>query len=166
MSKSLRISFLFLLLMACNQAESRAEKERRNLNTTLSFVEVIWNNKELDKIDQFYSSTFTREMNNIETANSEIEIIASFNIYFTAFPDLLFTIDKITAIDDEVYMDWTISGTNTGIFGDNPATGRKVEINGISRLEFDEKNKINHQSIFYTELSLLQQLGHVLRKPE
>ena len=59
-------------------------------------------------------------------------------------------------------MNWSMTGTNTGVFGDIPPTGDKVQINGITRLDYDEQGKILHQSIFYTELALLQQLGYVL----
>lgn len=165
MSKSIRIVFLFLFLTACTQTESRAEKERKNLKTTLSFVDVVWNKKELNNIDHYFSEQFTREVNHIEIATNLIELNARFNIYFTAFPDLHFTIEQITPIDNQIFMNWSMTGTNTGVFGDIPPTGDKVQINGITRVDYDEQGKILHQSIFYTELALLQQLGYVLETP-
>lgn len=166
MSASLRIVFLFLTLAACTQTESRAEKERKNLKSTLSYVDVIWNKKDLKNIDQYFSDKFTRDVNNIEAATNLVELSAIFNIYYTAFPDLHFTIEQITPVDNQIFMNWNITGTNTGVFGDVPATGKKVQINGMTRLDFDEQGQITHQTIFYTELALLQQLGYVLDRPK
>lgn len=166
MSASIRIAFLFFLFASCTQTDNRAEKERQNLKTAIAYVDSVWNNKDLKNIDQYFSIEFTRDVNNIEEASNLIELTAIFNIYYTAFPDLHFIIEQITQIDDQLFMTWNMTGTNTGIFGDFPPTGKKVEINGISRLDFDEEGKIVHQSIFYTELALLQQLGYVLDKPK
>mgnify|MGYP001104651689 CR=1 FL=1 len=166
MSASIRILILFFLLVACSQSESRAAKERKNLKTTLAFVDEIWNRKDLKNIDHFFSDELTRNENHIEAATNLVELLAIFHIYFTAFPDLQFTLEQITPVDNQVFMNWNITGTNTGVFGDVTATDKKVQINGITRLDFDEQGKINHQSIFYTELALLQQLGYVLDKPK
>ena len=166
MSPSIRIVFLFLILAACTQTESRADKERKNLKTSLAFVDVVWNKKDLKNIEQYFSNDFKRDVNNIEAATNLIELTAIYNIYFTAFPDLHFTIEQITPVDNQIFMNWNLTGTNTGVFGDLPATGKKVQINGASRLDFDEHGKITYQTIFYTELALLQQLGYVLERPK
>ncbi|MGI9532138.1 ester cyclase [Lutimonas sp.] len=168
MSQYNRIIFLmiFLFLLSCNQSESAAEKERKNLKTCLSFVDNVWNNKDLTSLESFFADTFSRNVNSIEAASNLHEMTAIFNIYFIAFPDLHFTVEQITPIDDQLFMTWNMTGTNTGVFGDNPATGKQVQINGITRLDFNDDNKIVKQNVFYTELSLLQQLGHTLQRPE
>jgi len=184
MSTTIRIAFIFLFLVACNQTESSAEKERKNLKTSLAFVDVVWNNQDVSGLGTFFSNEFIREVNNIEAATNLVELTAIFNIYFTAFPDLLveltaifniyftafpdlhFTVEELTPVDNQIFMNWSITGTNTGVFGDYPATGKKVQINGITKLDFDPENKIARQTLFYTELSLLQQLGYELYKPK
>ncbi len=159
------IIFLFLFLASCNESENSAEKERKNLKTCLSFVDNIWNNKDISSLDSFFAEEFSRDVNNIEAATNLMELTAIFNIYFTAFPDLHFTIEQITPIDEQIYMTWKMTGTNTGVFGDDPPTGKKVQISGMTRLDFDSDNRIVKQNVFYTELSLLQQLGYELNKP-
>ncbi len=166
MSTTIRIAFIFLFLVACNQTESSAEKERKNLKTSLAFVDVVWNNQDLSGLGTFFSDEFTREVNNIEAATNLVELTAIFNIFFTAFPDLHFTVEQLTPVDNQIFMKWSITATNTGVFGDYPATGKKVQINGITKLDFDPENKIARQTLFYTELSLLQQLGYELYKPK
>jgi steroid delta-isomerase-like uncharacterized protein len=166
MSTTIRIAFIFLFFVACNQTESRAEKERKNLKTSLALVDAVWNNQDLTGLDTFFSDEFTREVNSIEDATNLVELTAMYKIYFSAFPDLHFTVEQLTPVDNQIFMIWNITGKNTGVFGDYPATGKKVQINGITKLDFDSKNKIVRQTLFYTELSLLQQLGHELDKPK
>lgn len=160
------ICYLFFFLAACNPSENSAEMERKNLKTCLSFVDNIWNNKDMTSLDSYFAEEFSRDVNNIEAATNLVELSAIFNIYFTAFPDLHFTIEQITPIDEQIFMTWNMTGTNTGVFGDAQPTGKKVQISGMTRLDFDNNNRIVKQNVFYTELSLLQQLGYELNKPD
>src|SRR5688572_23110962 len=48
-----------------------------------------------------------------------------------AFPDLHFTINDHFTAGDKVTTRWTANGTNTGSFGEMPATGKVVEIEGL-----------------------------------
>ena len=75
-------------------------------------------------------------------------------------------IEYIIAATNKVFMNWTITGTNTGNFSDYSATGNKVKISGISRIDLNEEGKITYVNLFYNELSLMQQLGHTLTKPQ
>ena len=62
-------------------------------------------------------------------------------------------------------MTWTITGSNTGVFGELPPTGKRIKISGITRMDFDEEGKIEVEEVCYNELSLLQQMGHTLNPP-
>ena len=63
-------------------------------------------------------------------------------------------------------IDFNIKGTNTGPYGDLGVTGKKVNVNGLSRIDFNENGKIVYETIFYNELSMLQQLGYELTEPK
>jgi steroid delta-isomerase-like uncharacterized protein len=75
-------------------------------------------------------------------------------------------IEYIIATADKVFMNWTITATNTGEFSDYPATGKKVKVSGITRLDLNEEGKIIYENIYYNELSLMQQLGYTLSMPK
>ena len=49
----------------------------------------------------------------------------------TAFPDLHFTIEDQIVAGDKVAMRWFAEGTNTGPFGNAPATGKPVRVEGL-----------------------------------
>jgi predicted ester cyclase len=69
------------------------------------------------------------------------------------------------ADSSEIYMSWTITGSNTGVFGELPPTGKRIKISGITRMDFDDEGKIAVEQVYYNELSLMQQLGHTLSPP-
>lgn len=166
MFKSTCIVFFFLLLGACSPGDKKTETEARNKKTVQAYVDTIWNNKQLDSLEVFLSSTFLRKVNNIDLATDNVELTANINILFTAFPDLHMDAEYIKASANNVFMNWTISGTNTGDFSDQPATGQKVKISGITRYDLNDEGKITYVNLYYNELSLMQQLGYILTKPQ
>ena len=52
-------------------------------------------------------------------------------------------------------------GTNDGPLGDFPATGRSVASPQCDIYEFDSEGRVAKAEIYYDQLSILQQLGHV-----
>ena len=75
-------------------------------------------------------------------------------------------IEYLIAATNKVFMNWTISGTNTGDYSDQPATGQKVKISGITRFDLNDEGKITYINLYFNELSLMQQLGYTLTKPQ
>jgi steroid delta-isomerase-like uncharacterized protein len=62
---------------------------------------------------------------------------------------------------DTVVARMTGRGTNDGPFGPFPATGREARFDLCEFLEFDNQGTIVGGDIYYDQLSLLAQLGHV-----
>jgi len=163
-----RILVLLYVVTVCSCTEGQLKKSRSleiQENTT-QFIEAGWNGKDISVVDSFMAEPFTRRVNNVPTASNRKELAANMQVYITAFPDLHLTIDDVVATDDHVILNWTIRGTNTGIFGEIQATGKKVTVSGITRMDFNEAGKIVYEDVFFNELSLLQQLGHRLIPPE
>ncbi|MFH1646219.1 MAG: ester cyclase [Chloroflexota bacterium] len=52
--------------------------------------------------------------------------------YMTAFPDVKFTIEDMIAEGDKVAIRYTMRGTHKGPYRGMPATGKKIEVGGIS----------------------------------
>lgn len=167
MSKSNCIAFFFLLLGAsCGNTANEEQVETTNKKTVLNYVDTIWNQKDLNSLDQFFSNEFTRKVNNIEVAQDNAELNANINILFTAFPDLNLSPETIISTKKSVILNWNIRGTNTGVFGDLDATGKKVKISGMTSFEFNDQGEIIYENVYYNELLLLQQLGYTLTKPK
>lgn len=166
MPKSISILFLFLIFGCCTDLNEKEKIEKENKIRAESYVETIWNNKDIDSLNNFFSPNFIRNVNDIDMASDNSELAANIQNLFIAFPDLHLTIDQIKASEEMVFIDFNIKGTNTGPYGDLGVTGKKVDVNGVSRIDFNENGKIIHETIFYNELSLLQQLGYELNEPK
>ena len=157
---------LLILLQACRNDVNTAYNEDNNEKTVESYVTTVWNNKDLSGIEVFFSKEFSRRINNVEIATNKKELAAHIQVYFNGFPDLHLTVNKISSLQNQIFINWTIKGTNTGVFGELPVTGKKITVSGISRFDMNENGEIVFEDIFYNELSFLQQLGYNLSPPK
>jgi steroid delta-isomerase-like uncharacterized protein len=78
--------------------------------------------------------------------------------YRTAFPDAVSTVEDQIAEDDRVATRWQARGTHLGPMGDLPATGRAVEVDGVTVERF-EGGRIAEVWVVQDELGLLRRLG-------
>ena len=77
-----------------------------------------------------------------------------------AFPDLHFTIEDQIVADDKVATRWRAEGTNTGPFGETPATGRSVRVDGLI-LDRLEHGRVAERWEQWDQMAMLGQLGLV-----
>ena len=82
------------------------------------------------------------------------------NGWFQAFPDM--TSDEGGYLDagDSVIHQTIARGTNSGPLGEMPATGRTVAVPYCEIWHFDADGRGIGGSLYYDQLSMLQQLGH------
>ena len=159
---------VIILLSSCTDGQASSEpdsQESRNRNALMAFLDQGWNRKDLDAIDAYFAENMVRKVNSVNLASNKNELTANMQVYFTGFPDLKLEMNNMVSDEKEIYMSWTITGTNTGVFGELPPTGKKIKISGVTRMEFDEEGKIEVEEVYYNELSLLQQMGHTLSPP-
>jgi predicted ester cyclase len=111
------------------------------------------------------TSVFIRKLNGIRVAKSSNEMEAHMKVFFNAFPDLEISLEEIDIKGNNIFLIWQSTGTNTGVYGEVGATGKKVKINGMSKLYFDEVGQMYREYVYFNELDLLQQLGYSLSFP-
>ena len=78
----------------------------------------------------------------------------------TAFPDLHFTINDQFACGEKVSTRWTATGTNTGPFGEMPATGKGIEIEGLI-MDQVINGRVAKRWELWDQMGMMQQLGLV-----
>ena len=165
----LSIGLIVLLLASCNQIKpdqnSIPSKEMQMQITLDTLLQVCWNNKELAKLEMVMTEKVSRRVNNIIVAHNRKEVAANIAVFISGFPDLNISLSNLHLCGNYAFYNWTFSGTNTGVFGEFPATGKKVKVNGMSRVIFNEEGKIVQEDVSYNELDLLQQLGYSLIPP-
>ena len=75
-----------------------------------------------------------------------------------AFPDLQFTIEDQIVAGDKVATRWVAEGTNSAPFGNVPATGRRVRVDGLI-LDRVADGKVVERWEQWDQASMMQQLG-------
>ena len=75
-----------------------------------------------------------------------------------AFPDLRFTIEDQFAAGDKVAIRWVAEGTNSAPFGNVPASGRRVRVNGLI-LDRVADGKVVERWEQWDQAGMMQQLG-------
>jgi len=107
------------------------------------YVDVVWNAHDLEKARQYLGG------------NETVDHVKQF---LTAFPDVQVFIDDLIAEEDKVVARIHATATNTGPFGGNPPTGKKVVIHSIRIFRIAEK-KIVETWAMQDRLGLMEQLG-------
>jgi predicted ester cyclase len=168
MSKSVIYIFIFFVVItACRPENKNAELSMNDLlsNNLSVFIDSCWNDQNVSKLNELVEKNFVRMLNGINVAGNENEMAAHMNVYFTGFPDLNIQYSDAYIEGNNIFMNWECTGSNTGVFGEMRATGKKIKIQGLTHLYFTEEGKLYKEDVYYNELDLLQQLGYTLTAP-
>jgi hypothetical protein len=166
MYSKIKILISILFCFACTNGNSvDIVYESKILDNTNIYVELCLNNKDHSFLKSCAIDDFTRQLNGIQVASNLNEIEAHLSIYNIAFPNLNIKIMQQSINENQVFIQWQLTGTNTGMYAEALPTGKNVNISGSSTLVFDKNGKLKEEIIYYNELDLLQQLGYVLIPP-
>ena len=158
-----------LLFISCKDQQSEQNKfEAKEIAIKATINDMVtqcWNNKDMEKFKAIATENFVRKNNGIIVANNRNEMEATMNVFFTGFPDLEVILNNTIVKGNQTFTQWTALGTNTGIFGETAATGKKVKFSGYSVGYYNDEGKYTGEEVYYNELELLQQLGYTLVSP-
>lgn len=132
-----------LAKMASHDAEMAAVK---------TWVEV-WDSAEVDKLDAVAISDFKRTAPD-QNADSLAELKAFILQVHETYPDFSITNDGMAAGPDGTFVQWTVTGSDTG--RDEGATGNSLNVSGISRYQFVDGKIARELVIFDTGLAMNQ----------
>lgn len=114
------------------------------------------------KLELFNDSNFTKDV--VMHANPDIVGIDSARAYYanylTGFSDITFTIKDVFGQGDKLVKHWNFKGTHTGVFFGIPATGKKVDIDGVTLVRMQD-GRIAEERDFVDNLDLMTQLGQL-----
>lgn len=86
-------------------------------------------------------------------------VLDMFRMYIAAFPDMRMSLDDVLVDGDKAVARVTVTGTNHGEFMGRPATGRRVEVQVIDIMRFDDDGLVNEHWGLSDAMALMQQLG-------
>ncbi len=131
-----------------------------------NLFERVWNNGELETVGEFVSSEYIiyhdpgdqwegRTLNN-DTYKQRVEFSRKI------FPNLSFVFKELISEDNKVTVSWFMQGTQKGDHPQLPATGKTINLPGMTLYYFDNNGKvIGHwqvidRMLFLTQLGVLK----------
>ena len=128
-------------------------------------VRTIWNEGDLELIDDLVGPGFVRHMVDISEdlvgPEGFVENVVAFR---TQFPDFQVRFDEVIVAGDRLVIRWTVTGTDTGTFGELPPTGMSIQISGASVIHVID-GKFAEAWMYYNQGAMMQQLGFTLTPP-
>jgi len=132
-----------------------------NKRLALRLVEEVWNQGNLDVIDEIVASDYVRhdpgwpeEIRGREGLRQKLSSVRQ------AFADFQVTVEDVIAESDRVVVRWRMKGTHHGDFMGIQPTGRDIALAGMSMHRVDN-GQIAESWDGYDALGLMQQLGVV-----
>jgi steroid delta-isomerase-like uncharacterized protein len=118
--------------------------------------EQVYGAGELKLVDQLYSEDFVDDSPGGGKGRELIKVaVADFH---RACPDLHIEIEDVFATRNKVVIRYVGHGTQTGVFGDIPPTGKAINVRGIT-VFLIENGRIKIEWTEYDKLGMLRQLG-------
>lgn len=134
----------------------------KNENILSEFIEQVWNKKDFSVIEKYVDSEYTIHLDTADpwegkTLNHK-EFKERLKYTFNSFPDIHFSIQETISDENHIAISWIMSGTNLGMLGEIPATGKAIRTSGITIYYF-KNNKINGHCQVFDRMTVFQQLG-------
>ncbi len=141
-----------------DRASAPTAREGGNLAAVVGVLP-HWSARDVPGILSFYDPEITwRNRALAEEYRGHGEVAGFLRSLFAAFPDLTFDVARQIASDDLVAEEWVMRGTHRGPFLGVPATGRLIEIRGLSMIEMRDGRFLTDDFCF-DAAGVMRQLG-------
>jgi steroid delta-isomerase-like uncharacterized protein len=134
---------------------------KENEELALTVIKAL-NTGDLSQWSQKLADDYTAECPGVPTLN-KAQSFGYNQRFLIAFPDTRFEVHSVVAQGDQVFIHWTVSGTQTErlvtVTGRTmPPTRRRATVSGVLLTEARD-GKIVRECWYWDQLSLLDQLG-------
>lgn len=153
----------FVLLSACapeakedpavSAMRAAVESQQQMLAAIATWIEA-WDTGNTDTLDAITASNFQRTAPD-QDADSLDELKGLIAEVHRVYPDFRITNDASAAGPDGGFVQWTVTGTDSGSEG---ATGNSLRVTGISRYQFAD-GKIASERVIFDSGEVLNQLS-------
>jgi steroid delta-isomerase-like uncharacterized protein len=129
-----------------------------NKATLKRLFDEVWNNNNLDAVDECFADNFLRH--NIGGGTIDLKVYKQFLVQIrNSFPDIHRTLDDMVAEGDQIAFSFTWTGTDTRGFRGSP-TGKRLVVKECYITRF-EKGKIVEIKQYADRLGMSQELGSI-----
>lgn len=155
--------WLLVLITSCKNEPSQEciqlKTANEQLAANLKMYETTWNeiiNK--GKLDLINETNFDKGITLISSPKNIVGIEAFkayYKNYLTGFSNITFTIVDAFGQGDKIVKHWNFKGKHTGIFFGIPATGKDVNVDGVTLVKM-RNGKIAQEQDFLDNLEFMQ----------
>jgi steroid delta-isomerase-like uncharacterized protein len=125
------------------------------------FIEEVWNNGNLDAIDELISEDHVdHDPAQADSPGGREGVRAFVQMYRTAYPDTHIELGEMVAEGDLVAGSWTATGTHQGELMGIAPTGRSITVSGMG-MDRIRDGRIVESWANYDALGMLAQLGAI-----
>jgi steroid delta-isomerase-like uncharacterized protein len=118
-----------------------------------------WNAHDAERVKTCYAQNYEgTDVAEIEPHRGPDDVRRHMRVNLRAFPDLELHIERCVAQEDCVALFWHAHGTQTGKVMNIPATGRRVEVRGVSLFKIAE-GKIVQGTRLWDVAGMLRTIG-------
>jgi steroid delta-isomerase-like uncharacterized protein len=119
-----------------------------------------WNAHDIDRVLSLYAAEFEETDVAIAGVQKGREAIRRImRRYLLAFPDLVITAEDVIIQNNCVALSWTLAGHHRGILLNIPATGRLIQVRGVSIMHIDDTGHIVRLQRIWDLAGLLRAIG-------
>jgi len=154
------------LITTYSQKQTKSEQSnQRNAKLVRDFVETVKNQRQLEKLGDFFNADYVEHNATVASFGKSIEGYKAFlGHLFSAFPDDKLTIEQIVSDGDRVAYRATETGTHQAIFLGIPATQKQATWTEIQFFRIQDGKIVEHWvdvDIFswFTQLGIIPPMG-------
>jgi steroid delta-isomerase-like uncharacterized protein len=151
-----------IVLLACLalsgfvSTASASDLTERNKAIARRIFEEVFTQGKLEVVDELYAPDFVNHGLRRDVGLQEDREAA--RGWRSAFPNLEMKVERLVAEEDLVSVLWTAHGTNTGTGMRLSATGKSIEVRGVTVWRIVD-GRIKEEWSAYDERAVMQQLG-------
>ena len=118
----------------------------------------IWNSNSILDLEEIFGEE-SKYWDSTQEGIAKAVLKSSVAATHEAFSNVLFkVVSLVTTSENQFFLEWEMTGTNTGEFFGFPPTGKEIEIKGLDSIKV-EANKITEIKSFYDSSLFGKQLG-------
>ena len=136
-----------------------------NRDLTKRFIDEVVNGRKLSAIDETVAEDFVYIDSTIGTVKGRDSLKDLFSGLFSAFPDLVWTVEQEISEGDTVASRYAWTATQDGAYRSIPATHKKVTVQGVSFNKITD-GKLVETRMVRDDLGLMRQLGVIPEAPD
>jgi len=135
-----------------------------NRDLTKKFIDEVINGRKLSVIDETVAEDFVYIDSTIGTVNGRDGLKDLFSGLFSAFPDLVWTVEQEISESETLVSRYAWTATHDGEYRSIPATHKKVTAHGVSINKISD-GKLVETRMVRDDLGLMRQLGVIPEAP-